>query len=223
MDPSPSPTTLYVFMDESGNFDFSARGTDFFVLSAVYTSAPGTSAQAMQALKYDLMAAGSADLEFHATNNSPGTRLRVFDTIAGLHATISAHTIYLDKHFAHKSKQSDVAMMSLVGGAMGKWICRVFGGEYDQIVLVFDSVLRGKAQGAFNAAVKPELKKLGVPFRILFHPVKSDMNGQIADYISWAWFRRAENNDLAPESRIRANQLSWDSFDLFARGTTRWY
>jgi len=35
-----SMSTLYIFLDESGNFDFSPKGTKYFVLSAVSTLDP---------------------------------------------------------------------------------------------------------------------------------------------------------------------------------------
>lgn len=213
--------TLFVFMDESGNFDFSAKGSNHLVLSAVYTDDPCTSARAMQELKYDLFAQGSSDLEFHATDNTYATRQAVYRTIQGLAGKIQVHTIWLDKHYAHPKLQNDVAMFSMFGTAMGRWIMSVPGNDYDQVVLVFDSVLTGKNRGAFTAKVVPELKKLGVSYRLLFHPVKSDLNGQIADYYSWAMFRKLESNDPRPCEQLAGPH--WDDFNLFNQGTTLYY
>ncbi len=113
-------------------------------------------------------------------------------------------------------------MLSMLGLAMGRWIGTVFGDQHDEVVMIFDSVLTGKKRDAFKATVKPELKRLGVPFRILFHPVKSDLNGQIADYFSWAWFRKVEHDDAMTSTALAA-AITWDQFDFFARGNWRYY
>lgn len=44
--------TLYVFIDESGNMDFSEKGTKHFVLAAVTTTNPLASSSILQSLKY---------------------------------------------------------------------------------------------------------------------------------------------------------------------------
>lgn len=221
----PAKKPLYVFMDESGNFDFSSKGSDYFVLSAVYTEDPCTSAAALQALKYDLLAARSPDLEFHATNNTPGTRRRVSDVIADLGSTIAVHTLFVDKHLAHPKVQSEVAILAVLGKAMGRWLAKAaIQDHHDQLILVFDSVLTGKKQDAFKSELKPALKALGIPYHLTFHPVKSDLNGQIADYYSWAWFRRIEHKDdswLGPFLAPTAPR--WDHFDVFGNGSTRYW
>ena len=55
---NPVPDTLFVFIDESGNFDFSEKGTTHFVKAGVAALAPLNSAAEMQALRYQLLAEG---------------------------------------------------------------------------------------------------------------------------------------------------------------------
>jgi hypothetical protein len=212
--------TLYVFLDESGDMIYSAKGSDHFVLSAVYTDEPCHSAASLQDLKYELLAGGSVDLEFHATENSKGTRKRVSEKICTL-SNIRVHTLWIDKRYTAPSLQDPVQLFSLFGQAMGKWIGTVVAKNHDQVVMVFDSVLTGKQQDAFKAAVKPRLKQLPVPFRLVFHPVKSDLNGQIADYFSWAWFRHIERKD--PEPRKALSGIQWTEFHLFRNGHTLYW
>lgn len=216
----PGKRTLYVFLDESGDMTYAEKGSDHFVLSAVYTDTPCQSAASLQALKYELLAAGSEDLEFHATTNSPGTRKRVAHTVSTL-SNIHVHTLWIDKRFTAPSLQDSVRLFSLFGGAMGKWIGTVVAKDHDQVVMVFDSVLTGKQQDAFKAAVKPRLKQLPVPFRLVFHPVKSDLNGQIADYFSWAWFRHLERGDDEPRRSLAG--IPWSEFHLFRAGHTKYW
>ncbi|PMC61192.1 hypothetical protein CJ204_12320 [Corynebacterium xerosis] len=214
--------TLFVFLDESGDLQFGPSGSRHFVVSAVHTTNPTVSAGAMQQLKYDLLAAGSTDLEFHATENSRGTRKRVIDVITSIDS-IGVHTMWIDKAFTHPKLQNEVSLLGQFGKSMGRWINNArCGPSITQVVLVFDSVLTGKKQDAFLKQLKPELSKLSVPYRVLFHPVKQDLNGQIADYFSWAWFRFVERDDAAP-SQALGKHPNWSTFDLFNTGTTRYW
>ncbi|MGZ9830196.1 DUF3800 domain-containing protein [Tsukamurella ocularis] len=218
--PPPPTKTLYVFMDESGDMVFGPKGSQHFILSAVYTTDPCASSTAMHNVKYQQMAKGSDDYEFHATENSHGTRKVVADAIAQM-KTISVHTLWIDKSFTAPSMQDPVRLFAMFGRAMGRWIGTVVATHHVQVVMVFDSVLTRKQQNAFNAAVKPELKKLNVPFRVLFHPVKSEANGQIADYFSWSWYRRLEAGDNEPCERLVG--VPWSNFNLFRSGHTRYW
>lgn len=213
--------TLYVFLDESGNFDFSNSGTNHFVMSAVYTTDPCATAAPLQALKYELMSKGSDQLEFHATTNSRGTRRRVAETISTLENLISVKTFYVDKHYTSPQKQSPESLLAVFGLAFARWLSKVKGPDVDQIILIFDSVLTVKQQKAFLGAIKPPLKKLNVDYRIAFHPVKSDLNGQIADYFAWSTFRSLESKDDLPLEVLAPVQHS--IFNLFQNGHTKYY
>lgn len=217
----PDKKTLYVFLDESGNFDFSDKGTNHFVMSAVYTTDPCATAAPLQALKYELMSKGSDQLEFHATINSRGTRRRVTETISELHELISVKTFYVDKHYTSPKRQSPESLLAIFGVAFARWLGKVKGPDVDQIILIFDSVLTVKQQKAFLGAVKPPLKQLNVEYRIAFHPVKSDLNGQIADYFAWSTFRSLESNDHAPLQELAS--VEHGIFNLFQSGHTKYY
>jgi len=74
-------SALYIFLDESGNLDFSRKGTTNYVLAAVTTIAPINNAKKMQQLKYDVLNENQ-DLEyFHASEDKQAIRDRVFSTI----------------------------------------------------------------------------------------------------------------------------------------------
>lgn len=218
--PPVKKPTLYVFMDESGDMVFSEKGSQHFVLSAVLTETPHVSAAVIQGLKYQQMAKGSDQFEFHATENSKGTRKVVAETICSIDC-IRVHSLWVDKAYAHYSKQDKVSLFSLFGKAMGRFLAASVGHKYEQIIMVFDSVLTKKEQGAFKRAVVPQLRPLGVPFRLLFHPVKSELNGQIADYFSWSLYRDLENGDLEPRRQLAG--IQWTNFNLFQNGHTRYW
>lgn len=220
--PDSESRTLFVFMDESGDMQFTAKGKQHFVLSAVCTEHPGKSAQAMQTLKYDLLARGSDDLEFHATTNTKGTRSRVVDVVRSLDS-IRVHSIWIDKGLTAPAKQDEVELLGLFGAAMGRWVHSAVASPYDKIVLIFDSVLTGQKQKAVVKNLKQTLSSLEKEVRICFHPVKQDLNGQIADYYSWALFRALESGDPETKNHLRSGTPTWDDFHMFEKGHTRYW
>lgn len=213
------PRTLFVFMDESGDMQFTAKGKQHFVLSAVCTEHPGESAQAMQRLKYNLLAKGSEDLEFHATSNTKGTRHRVVDVVRSLNA-IRVHSIWIDKRMTAPSMQDEVKLLGLFGAAMGRWVHNTVASPYSKIILIFDSVLTGQKQKAVVKNLKQTLAPLEKEVRVCFHPVKQDLNGQIADYYSWALFRALESGDYDTMRQLQSGTPTWDGFNMFESGHT---
>lgn len=217
MDVSAESSTLFVFMDESGDMQFGAKATTHFMITAVCTTDPEVSAMVMQKLKYDLLAKGSEDLEFHATNNSKGTRKRVIDAINEI-PSLRIHTLWIDKRFAHSKLQNSVCLLGQFACSMGRWLDKVYGqSNVHKVVLIFDSVLVGRERDAFLKNIKPVFRDLKLEFRILFHPVKQDLNGQIADYFSWAFFQLKEHEK--PEySEVLSKHHKWDNFNIFQAG-----
>lgn len=213
---------LFLFIDESGNFDFSDSGTTNFVMACVAVLAPLESAGKLNSLKYELLSEGYDISSFHATEDRQFVRDRVFPLIDGLR-NVRAHVIYGDKHFAAPSLHSAENLHALFGKAIMKFALLDFSkNKYHQIVVVFDQSLTKKKQGAFMAAVKAELKSLGKPFRIYFHQMKTDANGQIADYICWARYVVLERNENRPWDSIQQT-LKPASFNIFRHEHTRYY
>lgn len=215
---------IYVFIDESGNLDFSGSGTDHFVLSAFITHDPLECGRALQQLTYEFLGRGLEDqIPFHATSNSVGSRRRVLETLCNQEHHCRVHSIVADKHLAHPSKHPPEVFYGLVGRAMANYLLRVLPVGYAPVVLMFDSALTGKLQGAFLKALKPDLNRLGRPYRVMFRSVKHDVNGQIADFYAWAIFRKLEAHDMAWAISSRGDTTSSTSSHVvgFATGERR--
>lgn len=160
------PSPVYVFIDESGNLDFTGSGTNHFVLSAFITSDPLGCGRALQELTYEFLSRGLEDqVPFHAVNNSVGTRRRVLGALCDGDHHCRVHSIVADKHKAHPSKHAPEVFYGLVGKAMASYLLMALPGGYEPVVLMFDAALTGKLQGAFLKALKPELKR---PPRLAF-------------------------------------------------------
>jgi len=82
--PAEKPS-LYIFLDEGGNFDFSEKGTKFFTLSAVSLYRPFSLYQLLDSYKYDLIEhriLPRIDIEyFHFADDNRYVREKVFETL----------------------------------------------------------------------------------------------------------------------------------------------
>lgn len=59
--------TLYMFIDEGGNFDFSPKGTKYFTLSCLTEKRPFPSYDKLRNIKYDLIEDGINIEYFHTS------------------------------------------------------------------------------------------------------------------------------------------------------------
>jgi hypothetical protein len=190
---------IYVFLDESGNFDFGPKGTPYFVLCGLLTFDPMGSSSPLQELRYTLLSEG-LDIEcFHASEDIQSVRNRAIESIREL-PDIYLHTVYLEKKKTPAKYQFPPAIYALCGSALLRYILKTWNyNEYDRIIIVFDRALAKKDQEAFLKSVKPTLKGIGKRYYIYFHRTMADFNGQIADYAAWAKYislTRGENRPL---------------------------
>ena len=217
---NPVPDTLFVFIDESGNFDFSPNGTHFFVMAAVVALAPLDSAAEIQALRYRLLAGGLDLTGFHASEDRQTTRDAVFEAFSRI-STVRSHVIYGRKQQTEPHQRSDAALHSLFGHALMQFAISAYAAtEYRQVVVIFDQALTRKKQGAFNKTVKPQLKALDKPFHLYFQPMHADANGQIADYIAWSKFVQLERGESRPWIALQKSLQPTES-DMFSSASRK--
>ena len=96
--------TLYCYLDESGNFDFSDSGTEFYFQSALVTRDPYPLLRSLQDVKYGLYMehlliskSHSNNDYFHATEDAPYTRSRVYGKLSQLASSIGVYSIAVKK------------------------------------------------------------------------------------------------------------------------------
>jgi hypothetical protein len=191
----PEPVNpLWIFIDESGNFDFSPSGTRHFLMTAVVTADPAASGARMLALKYEQMLRGSNQLDFHATHNSRGTRKRVLEVIGGMPG-VTSHTFVADKAKLRDSPSPQVEVVELIAHEIGTWAVVQASQHSDGVIAVFDTAFNTNQTSHLRQAVKKAIGAGQMPYRIHFHRVANEPNGQIADYIAWAHFRNLARGD----------------------------
>lgn len=229
--------TLYLFLDESGNFDFSPKGTKFFILTGFATFDPIVRREALVRLRYKLLSEGIDEEFFHATEDKQTVRDEVFSFIKSLGATYEVHSVAARKNRTNPSlyKESYMKGSRLIERVTGiglykklcecllQYIFRGKSGKVGKIVVVVGSLFVGERKKALLQTLKHYLKRNfpGVPFEIYSHRSCADLNCQIADYCCWAIGVYAERNEKRPYEVIRPQVKS--VFDIFKSGETEYY
>ena len=88
---------VYVFLDESGNLDFSDRGTCYFVLTSVSLRRRFQMNREPDGYKYDCVEYGLEQERFHCANDNAHVRNRIFDIMSGRLDGTEFHRLVVEK------------------------------------------------------------------------------------------------------------------------------
>lgn len=229
--------TLFLFIDESGNFDFSPRGSKYFVLTALVTFDPLMKREELLRLRYELLANGTNQEYFHATEDTQKVRDQVFDILSKIDSTFEIHSVVAQKNKAHSSlykeqyQKGDKVITRITGIGLYEKVCQtllryIFEGKkdkVDKVVVVLGSLFVGERKKSLLQTLKSFLKSnfSGMPFEIYCHPSCADLNCQLADYCCWAISVRRERGEERPYKIIKSRIKS--EFAIFRMGTTEYY
>ena len=214
----------YIFLDESGNFDFSPKGTRYFLLTAVSMKRPFPVFDALDTYKHDCLEDFEHRLDqefFHCTEDNEHVRKRVFDLIA-----TDLHGIRIDCLVVEKSKtvpvlREDKRFYPQMLGYLLKYVLPQVG---EKVIIITDKIPVNKKRQAIEKGVKRKLAEMLPPeakYCILHHESRSHLGLQVADYCCWAVFRKWEHDDAAYYDHIKEAVKS--EFPIFRGGTTHYY
>jgi hypothetical protein len=217
---------IYIFVDESGNFDFSPKGSRYFILTAVVTEDPIQGVDSLLRWRHRVLARTVNPpvkkprecTHFHCSEDAQVTRDGVFEIISRL--TIDAFAIIVQKNKASPSLRGGDFYERVFKGLI-PYVVRRYGRKRDVHVFVSQIELKRKRE-AMVGGLKRVLTERGITaYRLHLHPNHSHHMLQVSDYICWAVARKWEQNDDRSYRLIQHTIQS--EFDLFARGTTTYY
>jgi hypothetical protein len=222
---------LYVFVDESGNFDFSPTGSLYFVMSAVVTSDPIQGVDLLLKWRHHVLAGADGHPQavskprdcthFHCSEDEQYTRNGVFSIIEKL--DVSVYSVIVQKNKAKPSIRTQDIFYQRTFKALVPYILR--RNEQSDPVHVFVSQIGLKSKrSAMVASLKEALNAGKGGFRhyyLHFHPNHSHHMLQVSDYVCWAIARKWERNDDRSHATV-AGKIATE-FDLFSRGTRTYY
>ncbi len=237
------PKTLYIFIDESGDFNFSPSGSKYFILTCVSTIKPLEKRDIFSDLKYKLLREGFNQEYFHATEDKQVVRDQVFNLIKGLDG-FEVDSVVAQKNkvnwslyeeldttkkqvgFKIKIKKVEQKLYKQISETLLQYVARRYlkyrNWNIEKIVIVFGALFFGSKQEFVKKYIKSYFKENfeKVPYTY-FHQVKADINCQIADYCGWAIFVKWERQETRPYEQIK-NKIK-SEFDIFERGDTTYY
>lgn len=217
---------LYIFLDESGNLDFSVGGSRYFILSAMSVSRSFPSTVPLMELKYDLWEGGLEIEYFHASEDRQATRNAVFEIISKHSSSYRTDSVIVEKRKTHPTLQSDHSRFyKKIFDILLHYVLEGHRKDHQQIIFVCDVIPLNRRRKALEKAIKLNLaawaKTHGNRYSILFCSSKSEQNLQVVDYISWAIYRKWEQADQRSYRLIQRCMRS--EFDVFQTGANFFY
>lgn len=242
-------STLYIVIDESGNLDFSPKGTKFFVLSAISFLEPLSNnlLGEFTKIRFSLLSQGYDQQAFHASEDKQTVRDQVFNLISQIRG-FDVDAVIAQKNKVHSSLYQEYAIAKnkskypmgikkerveekfykLISQTLVKYILKRYleieqnREMVDTVVILMDSMFSSNKREYIKKHMKTCIKEIyGFVPHVYFQSMGSDLNYQIADYCSWALYVKWERNETRPYEAIK--QRICNEFDIFKRGTTIHY
>jgi len=182
---------LYVFIDVSGNYDFSITGTKCLVITSLLCSDVSPGILELYALKHKVIDRG-IDMEyFHASEDKQAVRDGLLDIISGL-GHLRVDSIIVDK----SKTDPPLRPLSRFYPTMVEYLLQYPFDPRGIDVSRFDKVFIFMDRESSHASEKEALKKAvklslarhlrNVTYVICMHHSATHLYLQIVDYCSWA-------------------------------------
>lgn len=221
----PKTNSLYVFLDEGGNLDFSLGGTKFFTLTSVTKCRPFELDTSLLSLKYDLLEEGLELDRFHASEDRQHVRNRVFEKIANNLESLRIDSIVVEKRKTQPQLQTEETFYAVMLGYLLKHVFKNSSSErYSQVIVTTDTLPLKSKRVAFEKAIKKTLVTMLPPltkYKVLHHDSRSSMSLQVADYCNWAILRKWNSGDTRSYEIVQKGIKS--EFNIFQTGETFYY
>ena len=200
---------VYAFLDESGNLDFSRKGTRYFVMTSVSMKRPFRINDAVDNYIYECIENG-IDIEyFHCYSDSKRVRRVVYDLIAEHVGSIDIDCLIIKKSGVAAELQNGVRFYPAMLGRILNSTTQFASVAEDspEIVIITDTVPINKERRAVEKTIQTTLARVlpKVRYRAFHHQSRSHYGLQIADYCSWAIFRKWEIGDSTWYDQIQSS------------------
>ncbi len=216
---------MYIFLDESGNFDFSKKGTQYLVFTALTIHKPFILMNDMEKLKHSLIKEGQ-DIElFHATEDKQSVRNQVF-TILNNNQDFEIDSIIVEKAKTNPSLRDMARLYVKIYAVLLKYIFNRH--NFTEVIIFTDTIPHKEKREDIKKGLKEGIRKLlgkGNKFNILHHSSKSHFCLQAVDYCCWAIYKKRGNwdkkKDIRPYQEIEERIKS--EFEIFKSGQRLYY
>ncbi len=219
-DCSGSTGTLFMYLDESGNFDFGEKGTRYFMMTCLLTRRPFPACHELLDARYDLIEGNDEEMheKFHACEDKPAIKSMVYRIISKHIDEYDAYVFVVDKTTVKDEMKNAAELYAKTF----EWIVsKVYEEAHlekcDKIVVITDALPKEATQKNVAKPLKSCMKRVfqnnGIPYSLMHHPSESDFNLQIADYLCWAAKRNQCDGKDWPYSLVQGAFTSFGYLD----------
>ena len=197
----------YIFLDESGNFDFSSSGTKYIVLTSVGMSHPFQISSRLDDYKYKCIENGTNVEYFHCYNDRWDIRKTVFDLIAAHLDDMRIHCLVIEKAGTDPALRQTAALFKwMLGYLLRIALAEELDAGASEVIVITDSIPVNKKRKAVEKSIQLAVARNQLPkmkYRILHHQSRSHYGLQVADYCCWAVFRKWQRGESAWYDQIK--------------------
>ena len=197
----------YIFLDESGNFDFGDSGTRYLVLTSVGIFRPSPMWGRLDDYKYHCIETGTDIEYFHCYKDRGPVRDAVFTLIAEhLDNMRICCVVNKKERTAHEMQEDKRLYPWMLGYLLRHALSEELNAGAEEIIVITDTIPVNRRRKAVEKSIKQAVARKQLPrvtYRILHHRSRSHYGLQIADYCSWAIFRKWEREDSTWYDRIK--------------------
>lgn len=198
---------LYLYFDESGNLDFKASGTPYFIMTCAAARRPFFAGHLLGELRYILMEHGLDIEKFHACEDKDNVRSLVYSALSRTGGEYNVYSIFVDKAIVPEEFRTADRIYSKVFELIFDEVYeRESNEELKRVIAITDRLPKDAAKRQVSKPLKRYMKSKfqskGVPYQLMHHDSASDLNLQAADYFCWAAQRDLAQRKSWPMSKV---------------------
>lgn len=218
------PVIGYIFIDESGNWVFSKKGTQYLVFTSLFVKDPHIFDNRLSNLRYDFLKNGHDISEFHATEDKQFVRDKVIKCLKEERGNLEIDAIVIEKCKANPTlSQNKGRLYKKVFLMLLRYV--LYRQKFDKLLIFTDTLPDITKKEEFKKGLKVAVKLI-IPnksFHVYHHPSNSHYCLQAVDYFGWTIYKK--HGDWGVKDDRSYNELRHrirSVFDLFALsdGTT---
>ena len=191
--------SLFLFLDESGDFTFSDLGSQYFILTCLSTTKPYDLKEPLDIYRSELLSIGIDIQEFHANENAKQIRDKVFDILSKTTQEYNIHTIIVNKRqikptFQSIEKLYPYMMNDLLNYAFSQYDIL----DFDALCIITDKIPVKRKNKIIVKSIKQNLGNITanqIPFHLYHHDSKSNYYLRAVDYYGWALNKKFRDGD----------------------------
>lgn len=198
---------VYIFLDESGNFDFRGAGSRHLVMTCVGMRRPFPAWELLDDYKYRCIENGTDMEYFHCYADRKHVRNTVFNVIAQHLDDVRISCVVIEKTRVSLTMQEPRKLYQwMLGYLLRRVLAEEVNTEVKDVIVITDTIPVNEKRKTIVKSIQMAVARHQPPnmkYRILHHQSRTHYGLQIADYCCWAIFRKWESGDCSWYDRIQ--------------------